>query len=172
MNRIPLAGIFSASLLFVGLSGSASASTSKVVPIGDNTYSITREASSAFKRDVDALQAEAEADAAKYCADHGKQLKIIAVSADRPFFSLGYASAKVVFKALDAGSPELTSSASAAAAASASAPVALPADPLTQPSVPGDLYTELIKLDDLRKRGILTDKEFNAEKKKLLKRSR
>jgi hypothetical protein len=30
------------------------------------------------------------------------------------------------------------------------------------------LYTELTKLDDLRKRGILTDEEFAAEKKKLL----
>jgi hypothetical protein len=34
-----------------------------------------------------------------------------------------------------------------------------------------DIYTELIKLDDLRKRGILTDAEFEAEKKKLLSRN-
>ena len=32
----------------------------------------------------------------------------------------------------------------------------------------GDLYTELMKLDDLRKKGILTEEEFEAEKKKLL----
>ena len=31
-----------------------------------------------------------------------------------------------------------------------------------------DLYKELLKLDDLRQRGILTDDEFQAEKKKLL----
>ncbi|MDA0705706.1 MAG: SHOCT domain-containing protein [Proteobacteria bacterium] len=31
-----------------------------------------------------------------------------------------------------------------------------------------DLYRELLKLDDLRKQGILTDAEFEAEKKKLL----
>lgn len=31
-----------------------------------------------------------------------------------------------------------------------------------------DFYAELIKLDDLRKRGILTDAEFEAQKKKLL----
>ena len=31
-----------------------------------------------------------------------------------------------------------------------------------------DVYAELIKLDDLRKRGILTDAEFEAEKKRLL----
>ena len=31
-----------------------------------------------------------------------------------------------------------------------------------------DLYTELMKLDDLRKRGLLTDAEFEQQKKKLL----
>jgi len=33
-----------------------------------------------------------------------------------------------------------------------------------------DLYQELLKLDDLRQKGILTDDEFDAEKKKLLER--
>jgi hypothetical protein len=33
---------------------------------------------------------------------------------------------------------------------------------------PTDVYAELIKLDDLRERGILTQEEFDAEKKKLL----
>lgn len=32
----------------------------------------------------------------------------------------------------------------------------------------GDLYNELIKLDDLKKRGIITEEEFQAQKKKLL----
>ena len=40
------------------------------------------------------------------------------------------------------------------------------------PTYAGDLYAELLKLDDLRKRGLLTDKEFEQEKKKLLKRSK
>jgi hypothetical protein len=31
-----------------------------------------------------------------------------------------------------------------------------------------DVYTELLKLDDLRKRGLLTDAEFEAQKRKLL----
>ena len=31
-----------------------------------------------------------------------------------------------------------------------------------------DVYTELLKLDDLHKRGILTDTEFDAQKRKLL----
>jgi hypothetical protein len=35
-----------------------------------------------------------------------------------------------------------------------------------------DLYTELTKLDDLRKRGLLTDAEFDVQKKKLLQKQR
>jgi len=33
-----------------------------------------------------------------------------------------------------------------------------------------DLHTELMKLDDLRKKGLLTDKEFETQKQKLLNR--
>ncbi len=36
------------------------------------------------------------------------------------------------------------------------------------PCAPDDLYSKLLKLDDLRKRGILTDEEFAQEKKELL----
>ena len=40
------------------------------------------------------------------------------------------------------------------------------------PTYSGDFYSELLKLDDLRKRGLLTDKEFEQQKKKLLKKSK
>lgn len=33
-----------------------------------------------------------------------------------------------------------------------------------------DLYTELTKLDDLRKKGILTEAEYNDQKKKILEK--
>jgi hypothetical protein len=39
-----------------------------------------------------------------------------------------------------------------------------------QPPKAPDLYSELVRLDDLRKRGLLTDAEFDAEKQKLLRR--
>jgi Short C-terminal domain len=37
-----------------------------------------------------------------------------------------------------------------------------------QTNRPKDVYAELLKLDDLRKRGILSQQEFEAQKKKLL----
>lgn len=39
---------------------------------------------------------------------------------------------------------------------------------IQQPQQKPDVYTELLKLDDLHKRGILTDAEFEAAKKRLL----
>jgi hypothetical protein len=50
-------------------------------------------------------------------------------------------------------------------------PAAAPMPPaaLVPPAAPAkDLYTEILKLDELRKRGLLTDAEFDAQKKKLL----
>ena len=38
----------------------------------------------------------------------------------------------------------------------------------TQPEKISDRYSELVKLDDLRKKGIISEAEFEAEKKKLL----
>lgn len=43
-----------------------------------------------------------------------------------------------------------------------------PAAPPKKDERVDDLYSKLIKLDDLRKRGLLTDAEFEAEKRKLL----
>jgi hypothetical protein len=142
--------------------------------MGDNTYSITREAGSAFSRDLDKLKADAMDAAAKFCADQGKQMKVISVTGKMPMFATGYGRAKVVFKALSPGDPELTSAPEAPGAPPSAAP-AYVAPPYVPPAErhlsTDDLYAQLTKLDDLRKKGILTDDEFQAEKKKLLSRS-
>jgi hypothetical protein len=43
-----------------------------------------------------------------------------------------------------------------------------PLAPATSNGTQKDVYTELLKLDELRKKGILSDAEFNAQKQKLL----
>jgi len=155
--------IFSAFAIYVALLGTASASKTNMETLGDNTYAITREASTTFDRNVEKLKAAAQEDAAKFAAAQGKELKIIAVTSDRPFYTLGFAKARIVFKLFKAGDPELT--------APAAAPTPLQPGVITTTGG-DDLYTELLKLDDLHKRGILTDSEFNSEKKKVLKRSK
>jgi hypothetical protein len=156
------AGLF---CLFVSLAAIAAAAVDgKIESLGNNTYTATRQAKNAFNRDIDALKAAAMDDANKYCREHGKEIKVLSAVTDKPWFSTGYANAKIVFKALDAGDPELTRVPEPVGAAAGAANLAV--------APAGDLYTEILKLDDLRKRGLLSDKEFEAQKKKLLKHSR
>jgi len=113
-------------------------------------------------------------DAAKFCQAKGKQLKVLSAEENKPlFYTAGIAKAKVVFKALDAGDPELRQSGQAVQGLPAVAAEAQPVVAGSGKTTPTDaLYDELVKLDELRKRGILTDEEFQAEKKKVLERSR
>jgi hypothetical protein len=149
--------------------------------MGNDTYSITREARTAFNRDTDKLKADASDAAARFCADQGKQLKVVSLTESTPKFGLGYAKAKIVFKALNAGDPGLASEpaaapASLAAPASAPAPASIAAPAWVAPAERSlstdELYGDLVKLDDLRKKGILTDDEFQSEKRKVLSRSK
>jgi hypothetical protein len=143
VGRIP-----SALAICVALAGCAS--NTHVVSMGNNTYTITREAVTVFSRDTEALKAEAKEDAAKFCASKGKQLKVVDITAEKPRLTTGYAKAKIVFQAVDA----------------------VDSSPTVAPATVDLLYAELIKLDELRKRSILTEEEFQAEKKKVLNRSK
>ncbi len=135
---------------------------SPVTSLGGNTYGVTVKANNKFTRDTDKLKDEAMAAAKDFCTKAGKQLKVVSVTEDKSFYLVGdYAQATLSFKALGPDDPEL------AAPADAAAKPAVPA-PLTT----DELYASLLKLDDLHKKGILTDEEFAAEKKKLLARSR
>ena len=170
MNYLPR--YFGLALVLVGLGVTASAaSKSTLVSLGDETYSIVRQANNGLIRDTAALKAEALQDAASYCVAHGKQQKVISATELKPLFvTADYAKAKVIFKALNADDPALRNENPPQrvddSVTSTPAKVSSPAG--TQ----GDLYTELIKLDELRKKGILTEEEFQVEKKKVLSRSK
>ena len=79
----------------------------EIVPLGNDTYSIKCEGKNAFMRDEDKLRTQVNDAAVKFCADNGKVLKVISVNSKVPMFSTGYAWAKITFKALNPGSPEL-----------------------------------------------------------------
>jgi len=130
-----------------------------VVPLGDNTYSVVREASNTFMRDIEKLKAEARDAAEKYCAAQGKQMKEVSLVTEKPWPTIGLFKAKLVFKALNPGETESTPTVPTVAAV-VSGNAATGSD---------DFYSALIKLDDLHKKGILTDKEFEAQKKRILK---
>lgn len=177
VNLKTLGRLLSVSWMCAALAGYAKShdNVGDVVSMGDNTYSIKVEAKNALHRDVDELKAEANQAAADYCSAQGKVFKEVSLSGKVPTFGLGYAYAKIVFKALNPGDPELTAQAPVAGAAApvagmVAAPVAVGPPPERHLDT-DELYNELVKLDDLRKKGILTDEEFQAEKKKLLNHS-
>jgi Short C-terminal domain len=141
----------------------------EIEALGHDTYALTHWARTGFTRNTDKLKAQALEDAKAYCAKLHKELKILSTSTDRPAIPLtGFASAKVVFKALDASDPELHAPV-AAAAPDGMAPPAVEAAPAR--TATDALYSDILKLDDLRKRGLLTDEEFLAQKKKLLEKA-
>ncbi|HEY4988910.1 MAG TPA: hypothetical protein VII09_03835, partial [Opitutaceae bacterium] len=133
--------------LSLAMVGRASAATGAVVSMGGNTYSITREAKNAFDRDVDRLRTQVTDAATKFCVDQGKEMRVVSLTSKLPMFSLGYATAKIVFKVVNPGEVD---------------PATLPAasaTPAERRLNTDELYAELVKLDDLRKKGILTDDE-------------
>jgi hypothetical protein len=163
VNTKPLPKLLTLSLIFAALCVSARAKGDVDIgapeDLGDNTFKISVEATSAFNRDIDQMKLTARESAENYCASHNKQLRVVSVDGKKPFFSTGFTKAWIVFKALDANSPELAPAVPIAALA---APV------VTLSAKTDDLVAALTKLDDLRKKGILTDEEFQEQKKKLL----
>ena len=149
----------------------ASSTLTPPAPVGDNLYAVTNTARTAFNRDIDALRAGAVAEAKKFCAARRDAMKLVTVVTDKPRFSFGYCSVKVIFQPLKPDDPALTASAPASPAPAVPSAIApAPGIPVTNSLTgTGDYYTDLLKLDDLHKRGIITDEEFERQKKKILK---
>jgi predicted component of type VI protein secretion system len=149
----------------------------EIVSLGHETYALTRWANNGFTRNTEKLKTQALEDAAAYCAKLHKELKVLDTTTTKPFVPLtGFAHAKVVFKALDANDPELHAPVPASvpdAAVAASAPAAAPPVAVEPPprSETDALYRDLMELDELRKRGLLTEEEFQAKRKKLVEKS-
>jgi hypothetical protein len=182
VNPKTLGRIFSALFVGIALVGWAPTATAAprstdappVVEMGNGILSITRVAKNGFHRDVEALKTQAVADATDYCAVRGKQLRVVSLTSEKPWITLGYCKATVVFKALDAGDPELAGEPAPVAGSGRPAYVAAsqPPPPVVargKPMTTSELYAALTQLDDLRKKNILSEEEFQTEKQKLLK---
>lgn len=166
----PLPLRFFTVLLGLVLTTSAwAAKAPSVEQTGPDTYTITKTARTGFDRDVDAMKDAVLAQAKAFCSEKGKEIKVLSLTGDKPrWMFTGYTKATIVFKALAADDPELHAPLPTTLPDGTVVPAAAPA-----PATPTDeLYNELTKLDELRKRGILTDEEFQAQKKKVLDRSK
>lgn len=156
-------------LVFFMLAGGCRSSSSGIVPISGDTYMVSRSSPAGAFASMPALQADTIREANKFAASKGKVAVAISITPYRP--ATGFPSVDYQFRLVDKDSPEargqnLRQAPDTFVEVQNNLPPTQPAS-VAHP----DLYTELTKLDDLRKRGLITDAEFETQKSAIMKRS-
>lgn len=162
-------------LLCLGLSGCAI--NSGIVPMGKDTYMVSRQAATGFSGSG-AQKAKCFQEASQFCEKQGKKLQVVSTSeAKPPYIFANFPKAEVQFMCLDANDPQLQRT-----RLEKSPDVVIKRDDTVKADVDvrtkeesnksPDLYTELTKLEDLRKKKILTEEEFQIQKKLLLEKQK
>lgn len=143
-----------------------------IVQLSPDTYLLTRTDRAGMFGNASKMKADVLREAAEFAESRDK-VAVTVLLRETPMRVGQCASIEYQFRLVDKNDPEATS---------ARAPL------IPQPEVgtenteninldihtddddekDGDIYAQLLKLDDLRQRGILTDAEFDAEKRKLL----
>lgn len=137
-----------------------------IVQTAPGVYFISRADKAGIFGNAEAMKADVITEANAFAAKQGKVA--IAVSThSTPAYPMHFATFEYQFKLADPDSP-----------AARQTNVLIPTPQVRtevdvrnndqSPPPKADVYAELNKLDDLHKRGILTDEEFAAQKKKLL----
>ena len=143
------------------------ASNSGVVPIGKDTFMVSRQAATGFSGSG-TLKAEAFQEATRFCEKRGKGLQVVSTyEASPPYVLANFPKAEIQFMCLDANDSELSRPKLKKTPDSVVEIKEIRMPPAASERQE-DLFAKLVKLDDLRKRGIITEAEFEAQKKKLL----
>lgn len=135
-----------------------------VVQLSQDTYLLSRSDAGGAFANTAALKAGVIRDANAFAESKGKVAIPISSNAKRP--GIGFPSFDYQFRLVDKDSPEARSEVPVVVGGKAST------HSDASPGAPLDLYTELTRLDELRKKGMLTDAEFDAQKQKLLDRAK
>ncbi|QYM78724.1 SHOCT domain-containing protein [Horticoccus luteus] len=141
-----------------------------VVQISPDTYFISRTDKGGIFGNASKMKAEVIHEANEFAAKQGKVA--IPLSTQETPMAIGqFASFDYQFRVVDKDDPEAKRTALVPRAdIVVEKTEKIAADVKTKEEKAPDLYTELTKLDDLRKKGIITDAEFEAAKKKLLEK--
>ena len=143
--------------------------TTGIVKVSPDTYRLSRVDSGGQYADAAAMKASVLAEADAYAKSQGKVL--VPLSTHEETMRVGHLSTieyefRLVAPGDETAKPASPPSPPVVVEQKAAAPAA--SEPAAKASGQPDLYTELIRLDDLRKRGILTEDEFQTLKAKLL----
>lgn len=154
--------------------GQACVSSSEIVKTGPDTYMISR-SEKGFRGASSCVKAAALAEADKWCQKQGKVMKVISSSQKDmvPFTSDAYA--EIHFKALDPNDPELKQPTDTGPLKNRvfrgdenNQSYSVDIQMSKTGSDKTDRYTEILKLGELREKGLITEEEFEREKVKLL----
>jgi hypothetical protein len=156
---------FVLSLLILAVDGCA---TAPAVPMGNDTYMISQTSAGGVFRSMSSLKTSVIERANAFAASKGK-VAIPLASKESPAYPGHMPNFEYQFRLVDKNDPR----AEGGALLPRPDMVVEMHQPVSgaqgnAPSKTTDVYTELLKLDDLRKRGIISDSEFESQKQKIL----
>jgi hypothetical protein len=154
-----------AAISLLALAGCAS--NPGVVATGNDTYTLSRTDRGGSFGDLGTTKADLVREANQFAAGRGKAAVQVAMKENHLIAPEGYTNVTYEFRLVDPAEARAVEVKAAAEPVVKAAPVAVPAAPVAV-GQGKDLYGELLRYDDLRKRGIITDAEFDQIKKKLL----
>jgi hypothetical protein len=162
--------ILSLTLLILSLFLTGCAGGRGIVKISPDTYTLSRTDKGGSFDDISNTKADIAREADEFAANQRK-VAVPVTMKETPMSIQGFTSVEYQFKILDKTDPEVQAINERKKMVSAlGKPAHAPfySATQTQREQQRDIYTELTKLDELRKRGILTDAEFDSQKKKVL----
>ncbi len=140
--------------------------SSDVISTGPDTYMVS---ASGVGLGTAGVRENVYKKANDFCAKKGLVMVPVSFNAKEGAIARNAPSANLVFRALKPGDPAITRPDIVEAEHSSVSTQNIRVTTKDESQKQRDIYGELIKLDDLKKRGILSDAEFDAAKQKLLK---
>jgi hypothetical protein len=138
-----------------------------IVQLSPDTYIISRTDHGGIFGNASAMKIGVIKDANEFAESKGK-VAIPVSSQESPMWPGHFASIEYQFRVVDRNDPEAKrTSLVPRANLVIEKTEKISADVHTKDDKTPDLYTELMKLDDLRKKGVITEEEFQAQKKRL-----
>ena len=162
MNREPIFGI----AILVTLAALVACSNPGVVKLSDNTYVVSRTSAAGAFTNMAKLRAETIREANVFAASQGKVAVVISDRETVPH--TGFPSYEYQFRLVDPDDVRAADAELSLRGESHTENINADIHTTDETEKSEDVYAELLKLDDLRERGILTQAEFETEKKKLL----
>lgn len=141
-----------------------------IVPVSGDVYMLSRMDRGGIFGNAAAMKADVIREASEFAAQRGK-IAIPLHMREQPMLPGRFASVEYQFQLVERNDPRVQGASLAPRpdmVIERSDKVSVDARTRDATERPKDTYAELLRLDDLRKRGILTDAEFEAQKKKLL----